>query len=124
MSTAVYPDWVPNVLPLPEGSLADILEATAAAAPDAPAIHYFDATITYAQLDDYANRFATLLAAWGIERGDRVALYLQNVPQTLIALYGIWKRGAAAVPLNPMFKQKELEYHLNDSGSRVLVCLE
>jgi long-chain acyl-CoA synthetase len=52
------------------------------------------------------------------------ACILQNVPQTLIALYGTWKRGAAVVPLNPMFKAKELAYHLADSGARVLVALE
>src|SRR4051812_8843106 len=122
--TRLYPDWVPDELPLPTESMADVLEATARAAGEAPAIHYFDATISYARLDDLASRFATLLASWGIGRGDRVALYLQNVPQYLVALYGIWKRGAIAVPLNPMFKDKELAYHLEDSGARVLVALE
>ena len=122
--TRLYPDWVPDELPLPTESMADVLEATARAAGEAPAIHYFDATISYARLDDLAARFATLLASWGVGRGDRVALYLQNVPQYLIALHGTWKRGAIAVPLNPMFKDKELAYHLADSGARVLVALE
>jgi len=122
--TKLYPDWVPNELPRPTESMADILEATARAAGEVPAIHYFDATISYARLDDLASRFATLLASWGIGHGDRVALYLQNVPQFIVALYGIWKRGAIAVPLNPMFKEKELAYHLEDSGARVLVALE
>ncbi len=122
--TKLYPDWVPNELPIPTESMADILEATARAAGDAPAIHYFDATISYARLDDLSSRFATLLASWGVGHGDRVALYLQNVPQFIVALYGIWKRGAIAVPLNPMFKDKELAYHLADSGARVLVALE
>ena len=122
--TKLYPDWVPNELPIPTESMADILEATARAVGEAPAIHYFDATITYARLDDLSSRFATLLASWGVGHGDRVALYLQNVPQFIVALYGIWKRGAIAVPLNPMFKEKELAYHLEDSGARVLVALE
>jgi long-chain acyl-CoA synthetase len=122
--TRLYPDWVPNELPLPTETMADVLEATARAAGEAPAIHYVDATISYARLDDLASRFATLLASWGIGHGDRVALYLQNVPQYLVALYGTWKRGAIAVPLNPMFKAKELAYHLEDSGARVLVALE
>jgi long-chain acyl-CoA synthetase len=122
--TRLYPDWVPDELPLPTETMADVLEATARAAGEAPAIHYFDATISYARLDDLAARFATLLASWGVGRGDRVALYLQNVPQYLIALHGTWKRGAIAVPLNPMFKDKELAYHLADSGARVLVALE
>ena len=122
--TKLYSDWVPNELPLPTQSMADILVETAKAVPDAPAIHYFDNTISYGKLDDLSSRFATLLASYGIGHGDRVALYLQNVPQYLIAIYGIWKRGATAVPLNPMFKEKELTYHLADSGAKVLVALE
>jgi len=104
--------------------MIDVFEAAAQATPDAPAIYYFDRTLTYRELDELASRFATVLAAWGVGRGDRVALYLQNVPQYIIALYGIWKRAAVAVPLNPMFKEKELAYHLADSGARVLVALE
>ncbi len=122
--TKQYANYVPNVLPLPTQTMADILEETARAVPDAPAIHYFDATISYRELDELATRFSTLLASWGIDRGDRVAMYLQNVPQAFVVLYGVWKRGAAVVPLNPMFKDKELTYHLNDSGARVLVALE
>ena len=56
--------------------------------------------------------------------GDRIALYLQNIPQFLIGMYGAWKVGAIVVPCNPMFKQHELEYHLNDSGAKALICLE
>lgn len=119
-----YPPDVPRELPRPTTSMIDVLEATARKAPDRPAVHYFDRTITYGELDDLASRFATLLASWGVGHGDRVALYLQNVPQYLVALYGAWKRGAAVVPLNPMFKEKELAYHLEDSGAKVLVALE
>ncbi|HEX3475939.1 MAG TPA: hypothetical protein VHT91_13025, partial [Kofleriaceae bacterium] len=59
--TRLYPDRVPNELPRPTESMADVLEATARAAGDAPAIHYFDATISYARLEELAARFATLL---------------------------------------------------------------
>jgi long-chain acyl-CoA synthetase len=121
---AVYSPWVPETLPAPTQSMIDVFEATVRTSPDAPALYYFDRVITYGELDDLASRFATLLASWGIRHGDRVALYMQNVPQYVAALYGIWKRGAVAVPLNPMFKTQELEYHLQDSGARVLVALE
>src|SRR5919202_3143443 len=85
---------------------------------------YLDETISYSELNDLADRFATLLASRSVEKGDRVAAYTQNNPQFLIAQYGAWKRGAIFVPINPMLKQKELDYHLNDSGTKVLVCLE
>ena len=59
-----------------------------------------------------------------MEKGDRAAIYTQNNPQFLKVQYGAWKHGAIVVPLNPMLKKKELDYHLNDSGAKVLVCLE
>lgn len=120
----LYSPWVPAELPAPTQSMPDLLEATARALPEGAAVHYFDRTLTWAELDDLALRFATVLAGWGVGRGDRVALYTQNVPQFVIALYGLWKRGAIAVPLNPMFKQHELAYHLADSGAVALLALE
>src|SRR5438552_2539663 len=60
----------------------------------------------------------------GLAPGDRVALYLQNVPQFVIAQCAVWKAGGVVVPLNPMLKEAELSYHLNDAGARVLICLE
>lgn len=119
-----YAEYVPHELPLPGRSMSDLFEESAGRAPDRDAIRYFDATVSYGELNHLANRFATLLAARGVEKGDRVAVYTQNDPQFLVAQYGAWKRGAIVVPLNPMLKSKELDYHLNDSGAKVLVCLE
>jgi long-chain acyl-CoA synthetase len=119
-----YADYVPKELPLPEKSMADLFEESAKRVPDQDAIRYFDETISYSELNDLADRFATLLADRSIEKGDRVAVYTQNNPQFLIAQYGAWKRGAIFVPINPMLKEKELDYHLNNSGTKVLVCLE
>jgi long-chain acyl-CoA synthetase len=119
-----YADYVPKELPLPEKSMVDLFEKSAKRVPDVDAVRYFDETISYSELDDLADRFATLLASRDVEKGDRVAVYTQNNPQFLIAQYGAWKRGAIFVPINPMLKEKELDYHLNDSGTKVLVCLE
>ena len=119
-----YADYVPKELPLPQKSMIDLFEDSAQRVPDVDAIRYFDQTLSYSQLDDLANRFATLLTSRSIHKGDRIAVYTQNNPQFLIAQYGAWKRGAIIVPINPMLKQKELDYHLNDSGTKVLVCLE
>jgi long-chain acyl-CoA synthetase len=119
-----YPDGVPEELPPPKGSMVDLFEESARRAPERDAVRYFDATVSYGELDDLADRFAALLAGRGIGKGDRVAIYTQNNPQFLVAQYGAWKRGAIVVPLNPMLKARELDYHLNDSGARVLVALE
>ena len=86
----------------------------------APAIHYFDRTLSYAEVDRLSDRFAAWLAHQGVAAGDRVALYLQNVPQFLICLVGAWKAGAIGVSINPMNRARELTLLLQDSGARVL----
>ena len=70
-----------------------IFEQTVAEKPDAPAVHYFDDTITFKQLDDKAGQFAALLDSWGVGHGDRVAISAQNDPEFLVVQYGAWKRG-------------------------------
>ena len=87
-------------------------------------MYYFDRAISYGELDRASSALAFALKQRGIRHGDRMALYLQNIPQFLIGMYGAWKVGAIVVPCNPMFKQRELEYHLNDSGAKALICLE
>ncbi|WPD18562.1 AMP-binding protein [Thermaerobacter composti] len=120
----LYPDGVPADLPAPRQSAIGQFRATARRVGQRPAIHYFDRTVSFAELDRLSSALATALRDLGVGRGDRVALYLQNVPQFWITLLAAWKAGAIAVPLNPMFKESELEYHLNDSGASVLVSLE
>jgi long-chain acyl-CoA synthetase len=119
-----YASYVPPELPLPERSMVALFEESVRRVPEVDAVRYFDTPITYAELGDLAGRFATALAGRGVGKGDRVAVYTQNDPQFLIAQYGAWKLGAIVVPLNPMLKARELDYHLRDSGARVLVCLE
>ncbi len=115
---------VPHTLPLPTSTILDALEWQALHRPQAIAIQYFDNALSYGELDHLANRFAAVLAHRGIGRGDRIALSLQNDPQFAIAQYGAWKRGAAIVPMSPMYKEEELEFQLADSGARVWVGLE
>src|SRR5256885_16364218 len=80
--------------------------------------------LSYGELDRMAATLAASLTELGLAPGDRVALYLQNVPQFVIAQCAVWKAGGVVVPLNPMLKEAELSYHLNDAGARVLICLE
>ncbi len=115
---------VPADLPLPARPAVDQFRNTARRAGDRPAVYYFDRVLTFGELDRLSNALAAGLRDLGVEPGHRVALFLQNVPQFWIALLAAWKAGAIAVPLNPMFKEEELAYHLNDSGSTVLVSLE
>ena len=98
--------------------------ATVARHPDGDAIRYFDGRITFGELDALTDAFAAALIRAGFAPGDRAALYLQNVPQFVIAQLGIWKAGGTAVSINPMNRERELELLLQDSGARVLVSLQ
>ena len=91
--------------------------------PDGDFIRYFGAGIAGRELDELSDAFAVALAGLGVRPGDRVALYLQNVPQFVIGLLAVWKAAAVAVPVNPMNRARELDAVLRDSGARVLVCL-
>ncbi len=119
-----YPSFIqPEITPRFASGLEMFLE-TVQAMPDQAAIYYFDRPMSYGKLDQTSTALAAALKERGVRHGDRIALYLQNIPQFLIGLYGAWKVGAIVVPCNPMFKQQELEYHLNDSGAKGLICLE
>lgn len=92
--------------------------------PDGAALLYFDGALTRRELDELSDAFGAALLDAGLAPGGRVALYLQNVPQFVIALLGTWKAGGIAVSVNPMNRERELELLLTDSGATVLVTLE
>ncbi len=87
-------------------------------------MQYFDASLSYSEVGRLSDGLALGLRELGVQRGDRVAAYMQNVPQFLITMVAAWKAGAILVSANPMYKGRELAELLNDSGSEVLVCLE
>jgi len=119
-----YPEFIqPDITPRFTNGL-DMFLATVQTMPEQAAMYYFDRAISYGELDHTSNALAFALKQRGIRKGDRIALYLQNVPQFLTGLYAAWKVGAIVVPCNPMLKQHELEYHLKDSAAKALICLE
>ena len=92
--------------------------------PDGVALTYFDGSITRRELDELSDGLASALLANGFAAGDRLAVYLQNVPQFVIAMVAAWKAGGVMVSINPMSRKRELSYLLKDSGATVLVSLE
>ena len=94
----------------------DMFRATLERNPDAPLVHYFDRSLSSADCEAMSDALAVGLQQRGIEVGDRVAVYLQNVPQVLIAVLAIWKCGAVVVPCNPMLRDRELGKILRSSG--------
>ena len=98
--------------------------AGAGGAAGRPFLYYFDTAVTGAAVEADSDALAVALAARGVGRGDRIALFLQNVPQFVIAMLAAWKLGAIAVPVNPMLKERELRYVLADSGAKAVISLQ
>ena len=121
---SLYDDEVPADLELEHESGLEMFRASVERDPDRPLIRYFGRGLTVAETDGITDALAAGLAELGVSRGDRVAIYLQNVPQFVLAVLGAWKAGAIGVPINPMLKERELELILTDSGSRALITLE
>jgi long-chain acyl-CoA synthetase len=121
---ASYPPGAPAEIECEHDSALAMFKATAASRPDATAIAYLDAELSYATVDASSDAFAAALLDGGVQAGDRVVLYLQNVPQFVVALLAVWKAGGIVVSANPMLKGKELRGLLDDCGATALVCLE
>ena len=100
---------------------SDIWRAIAAAYPDRLAVTGGGRSHTYAELADRAGRLAGLLREAGIGRGDRVAIFLPNRPEYVIALFGILALGATPVPVNFRYRASELAALLDDCGARALL---
>jgi long-chain acyl-CoA synthetase len=126
-----YDKGVPASLePYPKIPLHAFLEATAAKYPNKPAIHFKPShqgfarsSLTYAQLNDLCDRMAAALAGMGVKKGDRVAIFMPNIPQFVIAFYGILKAGGVVVAANPAYTEPELEHQLKDSGAETMICM-
>jgi long-chain acyl-CoA synthetase len=102
----------------------DMFERSAQRHPGKPSIHYLDRTLTWGEIDRASDSFASALAGMGVTHGDRVIVQLQNIPQFVIVVVGVWKAGATVVPLNPMYRESELAFYCRDSGARVFVTME
>lgn len=102
-------------------NLATILRQSASERGPEPLLHAAGRTLTYADVDLASSSVATALLARGLNPGDKVAVQLPNVPEFVLAYFGILKAGLVIVPLNPLFTAREIEYHLRDSDARVLI---
>ncbi len=116
-----WPPLLTKTLDYPRVPLFEFVETSARRLGEKAAIIYYGREITYSELLDAVERFATYLSKSGVEKGDRVAIYAQNSPQFVIAFFGTMRANAVAVPLNPMLVERELEYVLSDSGSKMVV---
>jgi long-chain acyl-CoA synthetase len=120
----VYPKEIPSTLVYSREPLQQYLVNSVKKFPEKVAIHFMGKEITYKKLYDDVMNFAGYLQTLGISKNDRVAMMLPNTPQAVIAYYGILMAGGIVVPTNPLYTERELEYQMKDSGTKVLITLD
>ncbi|GAB3343538.1 long-chain-fatty-acid--CoA ligase [Marilutibacter aestuarii] len=117
-----WPPGVPLRMAIPETSLYFNLDVAATRYPGRTAIAYYGSEVSYAALRQEVDRLAGFLQArFGVAKGDRVVLYLQNSPQFVVAYHAILRAGAVVVPVNTMNLAAEVEHIVTDCGARVAI---
>jgi long-chain acyl-CoA synthetase len=119
-----YEPGVPARLDLEQKTVVDYLDESAATWGSRPALTLKGRDLTYAELKDQVDRFATALAGLGVTHDSRVALWLPTLPQMVIAYYATLRLGALVVNTNPLYVERELEHQFNDAGVSVVVTLD
>lgn len=118
-----YAPGVKRTIEFEKTTIPRALERSAKDFASTVALDYMGKKITYSELNAMVNRFARALMDLGVGKGDKVALILPNLPQTIIANLATFRLGAVAVQNNPLYTERELEYQLKDSDSVIAVTL-
>ena len=130
-ATNVYQErpWLkfyrPEVLPdvdIPESSVVGTFDTATDTWKDKTALIFYGRKISYRELREQVDRFATALSDLGIKKGDKIALLLLNSPQFIIAYFGALKAGATLTPISPVYVSSEIKHQIEDSGARSIIC--
>ncbi len=117
----VWPKRLPRQLVLPETSLWANLEVSARRYPDKPAYLFIGQPLSFSTLQAQAEALAGWLQAHGVAKGDRVAVFMQNCPQFVVAVHAVLRADAVVVPVNPMNKADEFGHYITDPGTKVVL---
>ena len=130
---AHYEKGVPPIVDIPDLRLHQMLVNSAKQYPRNLAVHLvlkylplglaIQSKMTYAELDEATDRFAVALQKLGVRKADRVAIMLPNLPQQVIAYFGILKAGATVVNTNPTYTARELQHQLEDCGAETMIMI-
>src|ERR1700730_1625937 len=119
-----YDYWVRSHMNYPRRPLHEILRITAVEVPDRPATAFLGAHLTFGQIKEQTDKFATALARLGTRQQDRVGIMLPNCPQYLVAAFAVLRLGATLVNINPLYTPREILVVAQDSGMRNLLTLD
>lgn len=119
-----YLPGIPREATIPEVTLDELLRRTAQEFPNRVFLSFMGAKLTFKQVNELVDRFATALTDLDVRKGSVVAIMLPNCPQFAIAYYGALRVGAIVTTLNPLYTAREVEFQLNDSESETLIVLD
>ena len=119
-----YPEGVPEQIDYPNATLYQLFEDIAKKWSNNTALIFMGKEISYAELKNQIDLFATALHELGIRKSDRVAIFMPNCPQVVISYFAVLRLGAIVVMCNPLYTEKELLYQLNDSGAETVISLD
>ena len=120
-----YPAGVPAQIQVDlYPSLVALMEESFTKYRNLPAYLFMGKTVTFGQVDDASRALAAYLQSLGMDKGDRIAVMLPNVPQYPVVVAAILRAGYVAVNVNPLYTPRELEHQLKDSGAKTIVILE
>jgi long-chain acyl-CoA synthetase len=119
-----YLPGVPTDVVVEEKSVVDTFNETTDKWKNKTAIVFYGKKMNYQEIRDQVDRFATALADLGVKKGDKIALLLLNSPQFMIAYFGALKAGATLTTISPVYVGSEIKYQLEDSGARMIVCMD
>lgn len=120
----LYPKEIPTTLTYDHKSVQDFLKESAEKSPNKVSIHFLGRELTFKEVYESALKFSAYLKKIGIKKGDRVAISLPNCPQYVISYFGILQAGGIVVQTNPTYTERELEYQMKDSGSKIVVTMD
>jgi long-chain acyl-CoA synthetase len=119
-----YPQEIPHTISYEDKTIHQYLYETALKNPEKKALYFLGKHLTYKELYEQSLKFANYLVGLGLEKGDRVSIMLPNCPQGVIGYYGTLMAGGIVVQTNPLYMERELQYQLNDSGAKIILCLD
>jgi long-chain acyl-CoA synthetase len=117
-----YPEGVPPEIEVPRESVPELFSRIVRKYSERAALIFHGRKISYRELGDLVDRFATALSQLGLTKGDRVGLFMVNCPQYVISYFAVLKLGGVVTPISPVYTSKEVAHQLRDSGAKVVIC--
>ena len=119
-----YIEKLPRKLEYPEGGLYDAIYEASCKWPHNIALNYFDTAVTYKDMVKKINKVASALKAIGAKKGENISICMPNTPEEVYMFYAVNEIGAVANMIHPLSSEKEIEDHLNQAQSKIMLCID